>query len=706
MRAPYALTTLPAKGGNFLSDPFSYLEETTVKLSKVLAMLCVVAVLAQGFVIAQEPSHKSISQLREELQKLEAIAENPSTPAEVKAINQTFIAERRQRLSDLLRLRIDGLQKYNAIVGDTLTSDEKGVLTSSIRDLTNMLRQLEAGGSPTDYARVSAARPVEVASIGALPAYVGRAASSPVENVSAAGTGLLTTLDSATPRGGLSGDFARFEPAQVQQQQYQQQQTTKPSPTPKADVVVNAATEQFSGDKVRGPATIELRNLNVLRYDIRVGRDVTFSPGPDLKLPFIPPIPGQAEQTNPGGGTGGAVGISGINNCAAISNEFNAAVRRLNDIETEKARDVNREIGRVSGRVTRAKSDLEALVSASDSILATGGASAIIDNLTPLVGASSGGTGTVDDALSAQWPDDKIEELLGRLDILRNDFVALPTRFTNTACDFSTWIKVEPANKTAYEGALARITELQNQLGGLRNANASNATGTAFREAQNKLRLWRPILVGVRNGGVAGFSRRVPVGCGFAFDNNKETKVKLVKRDRLGEAGAAPVNEEIVTVVCSSPLSVSAGFGFSNVNEREFVFVPSTKTVTDANGQTSQTVISRFGFKNNSSFRTLPVILLNTRIWEPNDTIALHASTGAAVDIKTGQGGTDLEFIVGPSISFWRSFFVTSGLHIGRVPKLAGGFELNQEVPTGISEPPIEKTWKKGFVTTFTYKIR
>jgi hypothetical protein len=76
------------------------------------------------------------------------------------------------------------------------------------------------------------------------------------------------------------------------------------------------------------------------------------------------------------------------------------------------------------------------------------------------------------------------------------------------------------------------------------------------------------------------------------------------------------------------------------------------------------------------------------------------------VDVKSGEGGTDLEYIVGPSFSFMRTLFITPGLHIGRVPKLAGGFKLDQEVPEGISEPPIEKAWKSGFVVTFTYKIR
>ena len=305
----------------------------------------------------------------------------------------------------------------------------------------------------------------------------------------------------------------------------------------------------------------------------------------------------------------------------------------------------------------------------------------------------------LDESLSKVWPDAEIERLLGKLELLRNRLATLPT-IPAGKTSWDNWYK--GGNKSSYDFAVARVTELQNQLNGLKSIGTQ---GTAFQQAQSKLRQWKPILIGVRDGGVAGFDRTVEVGCGFAFDAGKESKIKMLKRDRLAEPGAGATEEDVVTVVCSSPLSVSAGFGFSNIDEKEFVFVPSTKSVT-ANGQTTQTVISRFGFRNKSAFRTLPVLLLNTRVWEPNDTFAVHISTGAAVDIKTGQGGTDLEYIVGQSISLWRSLFITPGLHIGRVNKLAGGFELDQEVPTGISEPPIEKAWKKGFVTTFTYKIK
>lgn len=470
------------------------------------------------------------------------------------------------------------------------------------------------------------------------------------------------------------------------------------------DIEVDVARESASGDKIRGPAKIKLKNLNPLRYENRVGKNVTFPPALDLTLPFIPPVAGQPQKSTPGEQVRAAGFVVAPATCPSVTYCFADFIGRLNVIEGAKTSSVNDRIAIVSQLVNYASANLVALVSASDAILNSGGgAQAVIDGLTPLIGTAAAPGGSVDAALVASvvWPDAAIEQLLGELNVLKNDVISLPTVQISGGATFHNWYQV-PTNKAAYDGVRARIDELQTQLNGLKN---SSPQGLAFQAAQDKLRLWKPILVGVRNGGVAGFSTDYEEGCSFAFNTGKEAKIKLIKRDRLASPGTPATEEEIVTVVCSSPLSISAGFGFSNVDEREFVFVPSTKTVT-TNGQATQTVISRFGFRSKSGVRTLPVVLLNTRVWEPTDTFALHLSTGAAVDIKTGQGGTDLEYIVGPSISFWRSLFITTGLHMGRVNKLAGGFELDQEVPTGINEPPIEKSWKKGFVTTLTYKIK
>ena len=653
----------------------------------LLAVICALCMLMNLLVVqAQESRNKTIAQLKVEIERLEAIANDPSTSPEVKEINQGFLLERREQLRGLVARRLDALRSYKATVGDSLSQDEHRVLNASIRDLENLLQNSGGSKQPGSPATL-ASNPTEIASLGTIPVSYLKSSSPATDSFNAMPSKSSDIPESSStniPLEKVASPIPRPELATA----------PAPAPTPKPTISVDVATEQATGDKIRGPATIEFKNLNVLRYDIRVGKDVTFTPGPDLKLPFIPPIPTQPAKANAAGAAGG-VGIAGPD---PIPPAFNALVGQVNMIEGEKVRDVNNVIVAAINRTNSAKNNLEALVSASDSILTTGGGpAAIIGALTPLIGTRAAPGGEIDLALSYSWPDAKIEDLLGRLDILKNSLLTLPT---TPGGSWTAWYT--DGNKAAYDAIVARVGELQTQLNNLK----SNSTqGTAFRDAQNKLRLWKPILIGVRDGGTAGFKRIVKVGCSFAFDSNKETKIKIVKRDRLADANTAPASEEIVTVVCSSPLTVSAGFGFSNVEEREFVFVPSTKAVT-TNGQTTQTVINRFGFKNNSSFRTLPVLLLNTRFWEPNDTFAFHASTGAAVDIKTGQGGTDLEFIVGPSISFRRSLFITPGLHIGRVPKLAGGFSLDEEVPTGISEPPVEKSWKRAFVTTFTYKIR
>lgn len=448
-------------------------------------------------------------------------------------------------------------------------------------------------------------------------------------------------------------------------------------------LTIDVATERLSGEKVRGPATITLRNLNILRYDIQVGRTVTFTAGPDLKLPFIPPIPtAQAPAAKSTGQS--AVNADAVNN---VQTTFEGLVADFVSVNTAFVSDVQRPINNVS----LSRDELEAFVLASDSILRTpGGAQSIADGIPRIITSING-------ALAQPWPDAAIVRLLGELDSLRVRVFGL-----QSMPGFKDWHDIA-GNKTAYDELLTRITELQTILRGL---GAGSQQFNAFREVQNKLRLWRPILESVQRGGAASFDRTFKVGCGFGFSDNKETKVEVVKRDRLAAPGTAETREEIITVVCSSPLSISGGFGFTTLNEREFIFVPSTKTVTNSSGVASEVVINRFGFKNRSSFRALPVLLLNTRIWEPNDSIALHLSAGAAVDIKTGQAGTDLEFIVGPSISFKRTLFVTTGMYIGRVPTLVGGFNVGQEVPNGISQPPIEKAYKSGFVTTLTFKLR
>jgi hypothetical protein len=471
---------------------------------------------------------------------------------------------------------------------------------------------------------------------------------------------------------------------------FAQKNTQKNSEKDKAHRL-NVATAS-EGEKVRGPRTIKPVFVNRIRYRVSVKTKTAFTAGPSLALPFIPQIPG-------GGGTGGGQNATNLAERAkTLTDELDKA-RRLPDPEAEfqtirqalgdlilRRADIQDEVATLLSETKVARDATEGFVRESDAVLAgENGPATVLARIPDVLQKIQNAEGS--------WPNNAINRFLADVDIWEGELGRIS--------DVQWLVK----NKDRVDAVKARFKELRDGVKALGRDGAADGPAARFDEAQRVLGQWKAIFLDAQKQEEAYFELpEVEVGCGFSFDQNKETEVKLVKQDRLA-ADAAVTEQELVTVVCSSPFSVSGGFGFSTLNEREFVFVQSTTPVT-TDGETTQKVINRFGFKNNSSFRPIPVLLLNTRIHEWNDTLALHLSAGAGVDIKTGEAGTDVEFIVGPSISFKRSMFITAGLHVGRVPKLAGGFQLDQEVPEGIDAPPLEKAWKTGFITTVTFKLR
>src|ERR687884_144330 len=105
------------------------------RISPFLAVACIFAMLLPTCLKAQGLPDKSISQLKEEIRKLESVALDPSTTPEVRQINEKFLRERREQLQDLLKKRIASLKKYQLSLGDSLTEREMLVVENSIREL-------------------------------------------------------------------------------------------------------------------------------------------------------------------------------------------------------------------------------------------------------------------------------------------------------------------------------------------------------------------------------------------------------------------------------------------------------------------------------------------------------------------------------------------------------------------------------------------
>ena len=99
--------------------------------------VCVFVLLFVVVASAQAPTQ--IDQLREQIQKLTTIANDPSTDPEVRKINQRFLDERRRQLGDLLREKISTLQTYRTKVNDVLSDAEKQALVQAVNDLQREL---------------------------------------------------------------------------------------------------------------------------------------------------------------------------------------------------------------------------------------------------------------------------------------------------------------------------------------------------------------------------------------------------------------------------------------------------------------------------------------------------------------------------------------------------------------------------------------
>jgi hypothetical protein len=158
--------------------------------------------------------------------------------------------------------------------------------------------------------------------------------------------------------------------------------------------------------------------------------------------------------------------------------------------------------------------------------------------------------------------------------------------------------------------------------------------------------------------------------------------------------GISSASEQVlsVTIECTSPFAVSAGVVFSTVRQQEFAIRPGP------NGE------NQFVLSSESRFHPLPLGMVHGRLSEPSESLAVHASFGVAGNFRSqGAGGSDAEFLFGMSFSLFRTMFITPGLQLGRRIELSSGFKEGDTVPSGITEPPLKKSYQAGFALAITF---
>ena len=85
----------------------------------------------------------SISQIKEQIQRLEATDRDPSIPSKLRDVNHIHLQNLRAQLDNLLKNRIAALREYQATLQLSPDSKEKRVVENSLRDLATELKKLE-----------------------------------------------------------------------------------------------------------------------------------------------------------------------------------------------------------------------------------------------------------------------------------------------------------------------------------------------------------------------------------------------------------------------------------------------------------------------------------------------------------------------------------------------------------------------------------
>ncbi len=191
------------------------------------------------------------------------------------------------------------------------------------------------------------------------------------------------------------------------------------------------------------------------------------------------------------------------------------------------------------------------------------------------------------------------------------------------------------------------------------------------------------------------------IDCGF---RSRKEELTLLIFDLFPEeeTNKATVTEmPLVTFVCEHPISFSTGVFRSSLEEKEFDYRP---MFNESEEKSNPTATDAIGYNNKSEFRIMPGIMINTLIYQLSNSIDIHLSFATLADLG-GEQGTNIEFIFGGSVGFKKSVFLTAGWHFGRVPELQGGFKIGDPKIEGLDSVPIQKSYQVGCGLGISYNF-
>lgn len=481
-----------------------------------------------------------------------------------------------------------------------------------------------------------------------------------------------------------------------------------------------------TGRSIEGPACIQVYFL-AGQYRVSLAQVTTTSKGPD------PTSVVMGSAATSGGGSEGVKAAGPEKNVENVYAELANRQSNLHAFLTQTKNRYNSALDDQEKVITAIKSMLQSEIGLDATRMPSAVKSGYRD-LAPLLRTALNDEGTVVPTDRANPGDPNKVALLSALQQLAQDLTRLKIDFAGgvTAaagqpprCDSEDLKKTPSARSLSFSAWSATCQSAYDGLVQLVNADiqeAQNYTSTADKTAQLRSKLaivkyWNSLFedIGLRRDMSPdqitsaaiddAFATAVPVRCGTLFNLNSSTAVNVVSVDESptldGGSPTVKTQNAFVTVNCGSPFAVSAGIGFSTIQQKEFAIIKSP-------GGAGNPSINIFGSLNDSRLHPMPIGMVHVRLGELGDNhrYAFHASFGVAGNIKDqSSGGSAAEFLPGMSVSFFRTMFLSFGPHIGTKAQLAGGFKEGDPVPSDITtiQGQVKRSYTVGFGFAITF---
>jgi hypothetical protein len=233
--------------------------------------------------------------------------------------------------------------------------------------------------------------------------------------------------------------------------------------------------------------------------------------------------------------------------------------------------------------------------------------------------------------------------------------------------------------------------ELDSNLADAQLYTSAGDAATALKKQASIVRYWDKILTGmglmttmsdtqIKNSSLSGLYTHIDVPCDGLFNESVSTALNLVTLDYTptltGGDPTPKVQSAFVTIRCSTRFTLSAGVGFSTIEQKTYAIIPSS----DGKGGTTNT----FGTTSDSKITPVALAIANVRLREwYNHGVGVYGSLGVGGNLQTNASAA--YFLPGVSFAFWRTMYVTLGAGIGSQSILTGGYKEGDPVPTGVT---------------------